>query len=114
MGWLPDLWFPQKSHILVDLINEPDGLFLRFTVDPSYPTRWEQEPYNKQIRFMAINGLRTNKWRTVVSLNGDWLLILPDKIVPYAAGRLIQYGNGAYDFIADPPDDRQDHSVSQS
>lgn len=108
-GWLPESWFPRDARLIVDfthVVGEADA-YLRITVDPGYPTRWKEEPYYSYIKTAARGGLVSGKWRTVVSLNGKWLLILPDKEVPHRAGKLLKLANGGFDFVADGAE--QDH-----
>lgn len=110
MGKATDDWFPAKCKIICDQVMvDPDGLFMRFTVDPGYPTRWRERPFYDVIKQMAREGLRGVDglhFKTVVSINGKWTLILPDREIPHGAGVLVRLSTGKYEFIHDRKSDR--------
>src|SRR5258708_38077644 len=59
-GWLrdsslKDYWYPLKSKIVIDVQTDLD--IVAFIVDPSYPTRWREEPYFADIKKLARAGL---------------------------------------------------------
>lgn len=99
---LSDVWYPLKSKIIVDSCETQDGLIMRFTVDPSYPNRWKEEPYYagiKKTAYLGLNSPNGTYWKTVVSIDGEWILVLPNKEVPFGPGTLLRYSDSRYDFV---------------
>lgn len=95
-------WYPLQTKIIVDAVTVDSGeLFMRFTVDPGYSTRWREPPYYQAIKTAARTGLRgwhDQYWRTVVSVDGKWTLVLPDKEVPYGPGRIVKLAPHMWEF----------------
>ena len=44
---------------------------MRIEVDKRYPNRWREEPYYTQICELALDGLKSEKFRTMVRVGHD-------------------------------------------
>jgi hypothetical protein len=77
----PDYWYPLKSKIVINALNENGASYVAFVVDPAYPNRWREEPYFDDIKTIAKAGLEGRlgkKWTTLV-LIGDRRIPIIDK-----------------------------------
>lgn len=75
----PDYWFPAKSKIVINVIIEQGYKYITFIVDPSYPTRWREEPYISDIKAIAKAGLAGTlgeKWTTIVLVGENRIPII--------------------------------------
>lgn len=54
LGHLPEWLYPERSKIVVDAVDIGDGVGVaRINVDPSYPNRWQEEPYYSALKRLA-------------------------------------------------------------
>jgi hypothetical protein len=88
--WLVDpsfseAWKPSRSRIVVrQVLTEEGGLNVQFTVDPSMPGRWLEQPYYDDIKRVAYTGLNAIGGipvRVYVEVGTRIILILPKKDV---------------------------------
>jgi hypothetical protein len=54
---------------------------MRIEVDKRYPNRWREEPYYTQICELALDGLKSEKFRTMVRVGHDRFLVLGRRII---------------------------------
>lgn len=101
-----DDWFPQKSRIVPDfhIDDETKNMFLRFHIDPRTPNRWREEPYYSHIKKCTLAGLlgkivKDQMIQTVVSINGEWTLIMPTREFKYAPGMVMRTGDTSFEFV---------------
>jgi hypothetical protein len=73
-GKIPDYWYPLKSKIVINTVYENGTRYLAFVVDPSYPRRWQEEPYFNDIKLMAKAGIAGKKGETC--RGGGWTTIV--------------------------------------
>ena len=62
---------------------------MAFIVDPAYPTRWREEPWFSDIKYMAkagIEGRLDQKWTTLVMIKGQRIPIIGTERLVRAAG----------------------------
>lgn len=102
---LDDRWFPQRAHLVMDsdLLKEDGRIVIRVHLDPAHPNRWREEPYYSVIKNIALRGLRGDRGFqhfTILSLRGEWRIVLPHKEVPYAPGIALPLPNDNFEFIA--------------
>jgi hypothetical protein len=76
-------------------------LWMRVEVDKRYPTRWREEPYYTQICQLALDGLKSEKFGTMVRAGDDRFLVLGRRIIknPPSGGRVVQTAPDVFDYI---------------
>jgi hypothetical protein len=76
-------------------------LWMRVEVDKRYPTRWREEPYYTEICRLALDGLKSEKFGTMVRVGDDRFLVLGRRIIknPPSGGRLVQTAPDVFDYI---------------
>jgi hypothetical protein len=76
---IPDYWYPKLSKIVINpKLDDSEGAFVSFVVDPSYPTRWREEPWISDIKKMALAGIEGrhgSRWTTVVMIRDKSIVI---------------------------------------
>jgi len=74
---------------------------MRIEVDKRYPNRWREEPYYNQICELALDGLKSEKFKTVVRVGDDRFLVLGNRIIknPPSGGRVVQTAPDVFDYM---------------
>jgi len=69
-------------------------------VDKRCPTRWREGPYYTQICNLALEGLKSQKFATIVRVGDDRFLILGHRIIknPSSKGRVVQTAPDVFDW----------------
>lgn len=86
---IPDYWYPKTSKIVINTTTEDGVEYVAFVVDPSYPTRWREEPYLSDIKAMAkagIEGKIGKKWTTIVVIKDEKIPVVATPRLLRAAG----------------------------
>ena len=76
MDWLGDDWKPEVSKFVFTI--DPTSGFLQFQVDPGTPDAWRREPYYKQLKTWANEGLPRARC-VLVFVNKAATIVLPDR-----------------------------------
>jgi hypothetical protein len=74
---VPDHWLPAKSRIVV--VSEM-GFRINFTVDPSAPNRWREEPWHSEIKALSVLAFQQNR-QVLVTVGNKVIAMLPDREV---------------------------------
>ena len=74
---VPDHWLPAKSRIVV--VSEM-GFRINFTVDPSAPNRWREEPWHSEIKALSMLAFQQNR-QVLVTVGNKVIAMLPDREV---------------------------------
>jgi hypothetical protein len=98
---LGDEWQPSRSKMVM-LFAKPNGSYdqLVLIVDPGWPDVWQRAPYHKQIRNMAVRGLRgdiTGSLCTTIVVGKTRWLILPHRDVDITNARSLSLLGGGPD-----------------
>jgi hypothetical protein len=70
-------------------------------VDKRCPTKWREEPYYTQICELALDGLKSQKFATVVRVGDDRFLVLGRRIIenPSSKGRVVQTAPDVFNWV---------------
>ncbi len=75
-----DEWQPIRSKMVICHMRESGTSKLVFHVDPGSPLSWKNEPYYRQLKRLARNGLEYNGIVTI-NVGKRVFVVLPDKDV---------------------------------
>jgi len=68
-----DEWYPKRAKIVVHFQKDAKtGYVLDFIVDPQYPNRWREQPYQSYIAKRLAHGLRSGAYAVQVSVGGKY------------------------------------------
>jgi hypothetical protein len=87
--------------MIVHFALQGGSLWMRIEVDKRYPNRWREEPYYSQICQLALDGLKSEKFRTMVRVGDDRYLVLGRRIIknPPSSGRVLQTAPDVFDYV---------------
>jgi len=87
-----DEWYPKRSRMVCYFALQSGRLWMRVEVDKRYPARWREEPYYTEICQPALDGLKSEKFGTMVRVGDDRFLVLGRRIIknPPSGRRLVQ------------------------
>ncbi|MES5484630.1 hypothetical protein QMZ05_17890 [Bradyrhizobium sp. INPA03-11B] len=74
-------WYPATAKFVV--AAEQQGNRIAVSVDPSFPTKWREEPYYSQIKGWAQFGATVNS-QVIVNIGKRVIVVLPNKEVDLA------------------------------
>jgi hypothetical protein len=89
-GWMltknvGDEWYPLKSHMVISLAPIGGIQTVTVTVDGNYPLVWREPEYHRQLRALALRGLKVDAPERVhlvqVRVDNRVWLVLPNKDV---------------------------------
>jgi len=96
-----DEWYPKRSRLVCSFVQQNGKFWMRIEVDKRYPTRWSEEPYYTQICELALEGLKSQKFATIVRVGDDRFLVLGRRIIknPSSKGRVVQTAPDVFDWV---------------
>jgi len=80
-----------QEWFVISLCKAAD-FWMRVEVDKRYPARWREEPYYTEICQPALDGVKSEKFGTMVRVGDDRFLVLGRRIIknPPSGRRLVQ------------------------
>jgi hypothetical protein len=103
---IPEAWRPDKCKLIFDTTGTMDEQpAYTIYVDAAVPNRWQEEPYYRAIKSIALNGLQgyhETHWMTRVIVNDKVTLVLPNKDVAIADDEsflVMQTGSQSWEVI---------------
>jgi hypothetical protein len=83
-GKADDHWYPLNSKIVVRTDIDDNGTpVLDFNVDPSFPKRWREQPYYRDIKLACVFGLLNKEglFFTRVVVGDNVFYVFPNRVI---------------------------------